>query len=115
MLSIDDPVINWIALDDNIGSDAYGSIIGNFSTSLSATPGAYERCNPLGFFAVILHESTSSSSTKLSLFSGDDAELAWQVNLGDTQSARSTPVITDIDQDGDIEIIVVYDLSLIHI
>ena len=109
MLSIDDPVINWIALDDDIGADAYGSIIGNFSTSLSATSGAYERCNPLGLFAVILHESTSSSSTKLSLYSGDDAELAWQVNLGDTRSARSTPVLADIDQDGDIEIVVVYD------
>ena len=31
VISIDDPVINWVALDDNIGSDAYGSIIGNFS------------------------------------------------------------------------------------
>ena len=109
MLSIDDPVINWVALDDGIGSDAYGSIIGDFSTSLSATDGAFERCNPLGLFAVILHESTSTSSTKLSLYSGDDAELAWQVNLGDTRSARSTPVLADIDQDGDIEIIVAYD------
>ena len=109
MLSIDDPVINWVALDDGIGSDAYGSIIGDFSTSLSATEGAYERCNPLGLFAVILHESTTTSSTKLSLYSGDDAELAWQVNLGDTRSARSTPVLADIDQDGDVEIIVAYD------
>ena len=39
MLTIDDPVINWVALDDDIGSDAYGSIIGNFSESLTTTPG----------------------------------------------------------------------------
>ena len=81
MLSIDDPVINWVALDDGIGSDAYGSIIGDFSTSLSATDGAYERCNPLGLFAVILHESTSTSSTKLSLYSGDDAEPVSYTHL----------------------------------
>ena len=37
MLSIDDPVINWVALDDDIGADAYGSIIGNFSGSLTVS------------------------------------------------------------------------------
>ena len=31
------------------------------------------------------------------------------MNLGDTRSARSTPVLADIDQDGDVEIIVTYD------
>lgn len=97
MLTIDDPVINWVALDDDIGSDAYGSIIGNFSESLTTTPGATQRCAPFGLFAVVLHESTSTSSTKLSLFSGDDADLAWQVDLGDTKAARSTPVLADVD------------------
>ena len=109
MLTIDDPVINWVALDDDIGSDAYGSIIGNFSESLTTTPGAIQRCAPFGLFAVLLHESTSTSSTKLSLFSGDDADLAWQVDLGDTKAARSTPVLTDVDLDGSFEIIVSYD------
>ncbi len=109
MLSIDDPVINWVALDDGIGSDAYGSIIGNFSESLTTSPGAVERCAPLGLFAVIAHESTSTSSTKLSLFSGDDADLAWQVDLGDTKATRSTPVLADVDLDGTFEIVVVYD------
>ena len=109
MLTIDDPVINWVALDDDIGSDAYGSIIGNFSESLTTTPGATQRCAPFGLFAVVLHESTSTSSTKLSLFSGDDADLAWQVDLGDTKAARSTPVLADVDLDGAFEIIVSYD------
>ena len=44
MLTIDDPVINWVALDDDIGSDAYGSIIGNFSESLTTTPGPPTLC-----------------------------------------------------------------------
>jgi hypothetical protein len=109
MLSIDDPVINWVALDDGIGSDAYGSIIGNFSESLSVSPGAVERCTPSGLFAVILHDSTSTSSTKLSLIAGDNAATAWRVDLGDTRAARSTPVLADVDLDGRMEIIVAYD------
>ena len=109
MISIDDPVINWVALDDNIGSDAYGSIIGNFSGSLTVSPGAYERCTPSNLFAVILHESTSTSSTKLSLIAGDDADVAWQVDLGETRAARSTPVLVDVNLDGTVEVVVVYD------
>ncbi len=109
LASINDPVINWVGLDDGIGSDAYGSIIGNFSGNLDATPGAKDRCTPLGLFAVVLHDSTGSSSTKLSLIAGDDASIAWQVDLGSTKSARSTPVLVDVDLDGTTEIVVVYD------
>lgn len=109
LASINDPVINWVGLDDGIGSDAYGSIIGNFSANLNATPGAIERCTPLGLFAVVLHDSTGTSTTKLSLITGDDASIAWQVDLGSTKSARSTPVLVDVDLDGKTEVIVVYD------
>ena len=109
MLAIDDPVINWVALDDGIGSDAYGSIIGNFSESLTTSQGATQRCAPFGLFAVVVHESTSTSSTKMSLFAGDDADLAWQVDIGDTRAARSTPVLVDVDLDGSFEIVLAYD------
>ena len=109
LASINDPVINWVGLDDGIGSDAYGSIIGNFSGNLDATLGAKDRCTPLGLFAVVLHDSTGTSSTKLSLIAGDDASIAWQVDLGTTKSARSTPVLVDVDLDGTTEIVVVYD------
>ena len=109
LASIDDPVINWVGLDDGVGSDAYGSIIGNFSSNLEISLGARDRCTPLGLFAVVLHDSTESSSTKLSLIAGDDASIAWQVDLGSTKSARSTPVLADVDLDGTTEIVVVYD------
>ena len=109
LASIDDPVINWVGLDDGIGSDAYGSIIGNFSANLQSTVGAKDRCTPLGLFAVVLHDSTGTSSTKLSLIAGDDASIAWQVDLGSTKSARSTPVLVDVDLDGTTEIVIAYD------
>lgn len=109
LASINDPVINWVGLEDGIGSDAYGSIIGNFSANLDVTPAAKDRCTPLGLFAVVLHDSTGTSSTKLSLIAGDDASIAWEVDLGSTKSARSTPVLVDVDLDGTTEIVVVYD------
>ena len=85
------------------------SIIGNFSANLDVTSGAKDRCTPLGLFAVVLHDSTGTSSTKLSLIAGDDASVAWEVDLGSTKSARSTPVLVDVDLDGTTEIVVVYD------
>jgi len=41
---IDSPTVNWVALDNLDGADAYGSIIGDFSASITATPAAIERC-----------------------------------------------------------------------
>ena len=41
---IDSPTINWVATDDIDGSDTYGSIIGDFSASITTTPAAVERC-----------------------------------------------------------------------
>ena len=66
ILSIDDPIINWVALEDDAGSDAYGSIIGNFSGSVNQLRAA-ERCSPSGLFAVIPHEHVNILPTKLSL------------------------------------------------
>ena len=98
MLSIDDPVINWVALDDDIGSDAYGSIIGNFSESLTTTPPS-TLCAIWSVCSCPPREHINIIDEIIS-FSGDDADLAWQVDLGDTKAARSTPVLADVDLDG---------------
>ncbi len=106
---IDTPVVNWV-LDDNdddYGSDLYGSIIGDFSNSITAPPAALERCGQGELFAVII--SSDSSSSKLSIVSGDDAKLAWQVDLGATEDIRSTPMLLDANDDGRLDILLVYD------
>ena len=41
---IDSPIINWQAFDNGDGSDAYGSVIGDFSNSITAPIAAKERC-----------------------------------------------------------------------
>lgn len=105
--TIDEPGVNWAVLDDQQGSDAYGSIIADFSTSITAPTAALERCADEDLFGVIVH--SDSTDTYLSLIAGDDAKIAWQVNIGETQDVRSTPSIVDVDQDGRQEIVLVYD------
>ncbi|HII22833.1 MAG TPA: hypothetical protein HA359_01095, partial [Candidatus Poseidoniaceae archaeon] len=104
---IDSPTVNWVALDDLDGADAYGSIIGDFSASIVSTPAAIERCGYGELFAVII--SSESGSSTLSIVTGDDAKVAWEVDVGQTQTIRSTPMLTDINGDDKPEIILVYD------
>ena len=107
---IDNPVVNWVLDDsDDYGSDLYGSIIGDFSNSITATNAALERCGQGELFAIIV--SSDSTSSKLSIVSGDDAKLAWQVDLGSTEAIRSTPVLLDVNGDGRVEILLAYDTS----
>ena len=42
--TITEPGINWAVLEDQQGSDAYGSIIADFSASITAPSAALERC-----------------------------------------------------------------------
>ncbi|MEC7096964.1 MAG: FG-GAP-like repeat-containing protein, partial [Candidatus Thermoplasmatota archaeon] len=106
---IDSPTVNWVASDDFDGADAYGSIIGDFSASVTTTPGSIERCGLGELFGIII--TSESGSSTLSIITGDEAKIAWQVDLGQTDTIRSTPMITDIDSDGKQEVIVVYDTA----
>ena len=105
--TIENPGVNWEALDD--GSDLYGSIIADFSASITAPEAAKERCGEGDLFAVLVHND--GTNTYLSLVSGDDAKLAWEVNIGETNDVRSTPAIVDVNQDGRQEIVLVYDTA----
>jgi len=104
---IDNPVVNWVGLED--GADAYGSIIADFSQSITAPNAALERCGQGELFAVTVWNDGSESM--MSILSGDEAKIAWQVSLGQTNDIRSTPIVHDIDDDGKPEILVVYDTS----
>ena len=73
----------------------------------TATEAAIERCAEGDLFAVLVHGD--ASSTYLSLAAGDDAKIAWEVDIGQTRDVRSTPIVVDVDQDGKPEILLVYD------
>lgn len=104
---ISSPVVNWVGLDN--GADGYGSIIADFSQSITAPNAALERCGQGQLFAVMAWNDGSESM--LSILSGDDAKTAWEVSLGQTNEIRSTPIVHDINDDGKPEILVVYDTS----
>ncbi len=107
---IDSPVVNWVVEDDQeYGSDLYGSIIGDFGSSITSTNAARERCGEDQLFAVII--TSNPTSSKLSIVTGDDAKIAWEVDLGQTEDIRSTPMLFDVNDDGRLEVLLVYDTS----
>lgn len=107
--TIDDPVINWVGSEDG-GTTAYGSLILDLSANIDRTDVAMERCAEGDMFALILDSSDGTEHT-MRLVTGDDAKVAWEVNLGASETIRATPVVADIDDDGDVEIIVSKDTS----
>ena len=111
--TISEPIVNWQAFDDESGADGYGSIIVNLSASVTRPDGAAERCGENSLFAVMSRSSDTSENADryLSIIAGDSAKTAWEVNLGSAERIRATPVAVDIDSDGKLEIIVVYDTS----
>ena len=52
--TIENPGVNWVALDGTNGADTYGSIIGDFSASITAPEAAQERCADEDLFAVLV-------------------------------------------------------------
>ena len=111
---IDNPVINWVAIDDSDnnaqdGSDLYGSIIADFSASVNIEGTAQDRCATGDLFAVVVY--SESGISKMAIITGDDAKIAWEVEIGDTLPIRTTPMLIDVDQDGRQEILIAYDTS----
>ena len=109
--TLEHPVVNWQVFTDQSESDAYGSVIGDFSASVSASEAALERCGAGTLFPVMISSELSDGSREsfLNIVSGNDAKIAWRVSLGTTEAIRSTPMIHDIDGDEHPEIVVVYD------
>ena len=111
---IDNPVINWVAIDDSDnnaqdGSDLYGSIIADFSASVNIEGTAQDRCATGDLFAVVVY--SESGTSKMAIITGDDAKIAWEVEIGDTLPIRTTPMLIDVDQDGRQEILIAYDTN----
>ena len=111
LATLENPVVNWQVFSDQTESDAYGSVIGDFSQSVSASETASQRCGQGTLFPVMISSEIADSTrtSYLNIVSGNDAKIAWKASLGTTETIRSTPIIHDIDDDGFLEIIVTYD------
>ena len=109
--SIVKPAVNWIYGSYSIGTDALSTPIADLRQSIEVGPGASERCGGSSLFTVIVQTEDVSGSPHsiLRLIEGEDSELAWQADLGETEDIKASPVIVDIDEDGRPEIVVVFD------
>ena len=84
LATVEHPVVNWQAFDSGDGSDAYGSVIGDFSQSISASEAAVERCGEGTLFPVMITSIVADGSREsfLNIVTGNDAKIAWRVSLG---------------------------------
>ena len=110
--SITDPVINWEYGNYDIGTDSLGTPIGDFSDSLQVDSESHERCGGSSLYTVVVQTDTSSGDSYLRIIEGEDSDLAWEVNLGQTETIKASPMIVDIDGSAGPEILVVYDLAV---
>ena len=111
LMPILSPKLNWEYGTYSIGTDSLGTPIANFSNSLTIGNGAEERCGGSSLYTIITQtvETSGSDHSFLRIIEGEDADLAWQVDLGETDPIKATPVVVDIDDDGMPEVVVVYD------
>ena len=111
LLSIVEPSVNWEYGSYSIGTDSLATPIADLSGSIEVGPGAMQRCGESSLFTVLVQTEDVSGSDHsiLRLIEGEDSELSWQVDLGETEKIKAAPVIVDIDEDGKPEILVAYD------
>jgi len=109
--AIVDPQINWQYGSYSIGTDSLATPIANLQNSIIKDIEADERCGKSSLFIIIIQTEQISGDDHsfLRIIEGEDADLAWQVDLGATESVKASPVIVDIDDDGKQEILVTYD------
>ena len=109
--SIVDPAVNWVYGSYTIGTDALSAPIADLSASISVSGDASQRCAGDSLFAILVQKASSSDPTYLRIIEGEDSELAWEVDLGQTEYVKAAPLVVDVDGDGMQEVLVVYDDS----
>ncbi len=108
--SITNPVIDWAYGSYSLGNDALSTPIANLENQINVEAGAEDRCAGDSLFAFIVQQDSNDHS-HLRIVEGEDAEIAWTVDLGETELVKSSPVLTDINQDGLLEVLLAYDMS----
>ena len=98
--TIVEPAVNWVYGSHSIGTDSLSTPIADLSASISIGDGASERCAGGSLFTILVQKSSSSDPTYLRIIEGEDSELAWEADLGQTEYVKAAPLVVDIDGDG---------------
>ena len=109
--SVLDPVVNWKFSDDAIGTTSLSTAIGDFSNSIDRPEEYSESCGGDSLFPVIIQEQDVAGTPHsfLRIIEGEDADLAWTVDLGPTRPMKIGPIVADMNEDGQPEILVMFD------
>ena len=111
LTSVVEPSVNWVYGSYSTGTDALATPIADLSASVSKDEDASERCGGSSLYSILVQTDSNSDHTYLRIVEGEDADLAWEVDLGLTEYVKAAPVVVDIDDDGMQEVLVAYDAS----
>jgi len=111
LASVVDPVVNWVYGSYSIGTDALGTPVADLSGQIDTEEAAAGRCGGDSLFTIIIQTVVvgGNDHSVMRIVEGEDADLAWEVDLGATEIVKASPVVVDLDDDGSQEVIVVYD------
>ena len=111
LLSITNPVLNWRHYaEGDTGVETLGVSVGNFSNNIDTGGLVLDSCARDSLSPVFIHEQNSHAIMRI--VDGDTSQTMWEVDIGTIdREVKSTPAILDIDEDGALEIIVVYDAN----
>ena len=72
-----------------------------FKNSITKSLEAEERCGNSSLFIIIIQTEDfgGTDHSILKIIEGEDADVAWQVDLGPTEKMKTSPAIVDIDED----------------
>ena len=111
LLSITNPVLNWqhYASEDT-GVETLGVSVGNFSANIDTGGFELDSCARDSLSPVFIHQQNSHAIMRI--VDGDTSQTMWEVDIGTIDlEVKSTPIILDVEDDGTLEIIVVYDAN----
>ncbi|HIH79799.1 MAG TPA: hypothetical protein HA303_01105, partial [Candidatus Thalassarchaeaceae archaeon] len=113
LTSVVNPVVNWMYGSYSVSTDALGTPIADMKGQLATEPDAEQRCGGSSLYTILIQTVSVSGSDHsfLRIIEGEDASLAWEVDLGATEIVKASPLVVDMDDDGKQEIIVVYDAA----
>ena len=106
--TVNNPVVDWSYGTYTLGNDALTTPVASLHNQMVVESGAEDRCGADSLFSFIV-QTDSDDRSYLRIIDGDDSELTWELDLGETELIKTSPVLTDVNNDGKIEVIVGYD------
>ena len=115
LLSITDPVLNWRHYaSGDIGVETLGVSVGNFSANIDTGGLVLDSCARDSLSPVFIHQQDVGGNPHafMRIVDGDSSQTMWQVDVGAIDlEVKATPIVFDVEEDGVLEIIIVYDAN----